>query len=159
MTDKNEETKTQLADGSTKVVHTSAETLKLKAPLVTKDGVPWKGGAKGIRLGYTDQYGSQTLQLHGGKFAGEGLKIASNKEILDNCTKLLPMVKEFMMDDDGEVEAPKVTLKFIKKDGFWDCTGVELGHNGVAGAFAAGQEAQAPAAALPTARPDRRDAA
>jgi len=140
MTDENK----GFEDGSTKVVHTAAESLKLNAVLKTKDGNPWKGNAKGLRMAYTDGYGPQTLQLHGGKFKADGLKIAANKAIWDTANALLPEVKEFMMDDDDEVEAPKVTITFTKKGGYWDATNLQKGHVGNAGTFKAGVD---PAAA------------
>lgn len=141
MTDENK----GFEDGSTKVVHTAAESLKLNAVLKTKDGNPWKGNAKGLRLSYTDGYGPQVLQLHGGKFKADGLKIAANKAIWDTANALLPDVKEFMMDDEDELEAPKVTITFVKKDGFWDTTNLEKGHVGNAGTFKAGQDTSKPA--------------
>jgi hypothetical protein len=129
----NNSEKTGFPDGSTKVIHTRVETLKMKTNIKTMDGKPIGQTGKGVRLTYEDQYGTQILQLPEMKFGPNGMKVQANKDIYAGLQALQEPVKDYLNSDDDDAEGPEITLNFTKNNGYWDLTNLQLGHVGDAG--------------------------
>lgn len=124
-----EEEKKGYPDGTTKIIHTTLDMLKLKAKIRTAEGKKIGTGV-GVKLVYTDpEYGSKTVQLPERKFQDEAAKVPANKNL---WTDLQNAVAKDLEDED-------VTLEFIKHNGFWDLRSVKEGHVGNAGIFKEGQ--------------------
>lgn len=108
-------------EGSTKIVHTELGLFNLSAKLKKQDGTDYGKTGRGVKIIYNDgQYGPKEIKLPEGKFGQNALKVPRNKKLWEELNK------------DIETDEP-VTLEFIKENGYWDLTGIAMGHNGVAG--------------------------
>lgn len=114
-------------DGSTRILHCNLLYLDMDAAMPTA-----KSG-KGIEISYKynfkDEVKTDSKTFPSGKFTGAALKVPENAAILAGFNKL-------------ETSPPKTafTMSSVMKNGFWDLTGIEIGHVGRPGVTKPGQE-------------------
>lgn len=131
-----EETKEGYPEGTVKTVHSDLDVFKLNTKIKNKDGNPIGKTGKGVKIVYTDPYGTQTLQLPAAKFEGKVLSIANNKKVWKELND--PALAEAVEEEEV------CTLTFVKGKDFWDFDGIVPGEVGTPGIVKPGSTTQGP---------------